>query len=272
MLGLWQRYSRIVTGVLLILIPTLIFSVSAEAERDSNIAARTVGLGQFASVSLVASIGDLISRPFSSQKDEEIEHLHAEIAQLKEERTRLIGVLQENARLRKLVDFKDQRPEYELSPARVIGRDVTPYFNVASIRLTSEAELDVGMPVISAEGVVGSIENVSGDYAKVRLLTDPRSRIDAVSERNRTRAIVAGFARDGILSARIAHLSSRDQVRAGDVLVTSGMAGRFPKELILGTITSVGKEDDSSAEYIVELEPATDFGRLNEVFVVTGDR
>lgn len=200
---------------------------------------------------------------------EDVERLEKEVARLQEEKARLIGVLQENARLRELVGFKQQHPEYELVPARVIGRDITPYYRVIKLRLKSSVKLEPRMPVVVADGVVGQIHEVQGQYADVIIVSDPRSRIDAVNQRNRAPGIVQGLGHDRDYLAEIAYLSQKDEVREGDLMVTGGMDGVFPKELILGRVSSIERAERGLFQEVT-LEPSVDFSRLDEVFVITG--
>ncbi len=201
----------------------------------------------------------------------ENERLHEDNARLREENTRLQGVLQENARLSKLVAFSKARQGLTLIPARVIAADVSPYFRVLRIRLDSQDHtIEAGMPVVSAEGVVGQIESVSGDYSDVMLAVDPRSRIDILTQTNRARGVLMGLGEERDYFARIAFLLRRDEVEEGDTVVTSGRGGRFPKELLVGRVRSLDKQEYGLYQNAI-VEPAVDFSRLEEVFVVVGE-
>lgn len=197
------------------------------------------------------------------------ERLRKRVGRLREEKSRLIGILQENARLRELVGFERDHPEYELAPAEVVGRDSTPYFRVTRLRVESPAELAPRMPVVAADGVVGQVRNVSGAYADVVIVSDPRSRIDVFSQRNRAQGVVEGLGHERDYLARVAYLRQEDEVREGDAMVTSGMAGVFPADLAVGTIDEVVRSEEGVFQE-ARLKPAVDFSRLEEVFVVTG--
>jgi rod shape-determining protein MreC len=178
-------------------------------------------------------------------------------------------VLQENERLRKLLGFKTRRPELALVPARVVARDTTPYFRVVTLKLSSDVPLQPRMPVIAAEGVVGQVHRVFADYAEVILLGDPRHRVDAVTQRTRAQAVIEGLGHERDYHAKLSYLSEKDEVRVGDVVVTSGMGGVFPSELVIGTVASVEKSEKGLFQDAV-VSPAVDASRLSEVFVVTG--
>lgn len=202
---------------------------------------------------------------------EENEALRDENARLREERARLLGVLHENARLRELLGFQKERDDLSLRPARVIARDVTPYFRVLRLKLDLrdfDQPVQEGMAVVSDQGVVGRISKVFDGYADVTLVADPTSRIDVVAQRNRARGIVIGLGHKRDYESKLAYLLRKDEIRAGDVLVTSGKGGTFPQELIVGTVASITRRDFGLEQQAI-IEPEVDVGRLEEVFIVT---
>ena len=204
--------------------------------------------------------------------EEENQRLRRELARANEERARLLGVMQENARLRALVGFEETHPQFQLVPAKVIARDANEFFRVLSIRLDiGSARVRAEMPVVSSTGLVGQIETVDGRYAQVLLTVDKRSSIDIVAQRNRTRGILTGEGNAHDYLARIGYLLRRDEVRVGDTLVTSGMGGMMPADLVVGTVSEVNERSYGMYQD-VRVEPAVDFSRLEEVFVITSER
>ncbi len=228
------------------------------------------GLGwvAFAEYRALGTVGEVWERLVGGDLAEKNRRLREKVARLREDKSRLIGVLQENARLRELVGFKERHRDYELEAAEVVGRDTTPYFRVLTLKLESEANLEPRMPVVVAGGVVGQIRRTYGSFAEVVVVSDPRSRIDAISQRNRAQGVIRGLGHEDDYLAKVSYLRREDEVREGDVMVTSGMGEVFPPELIIGEIESVrGKERGLFQEALVE--PAVDFSRLEEVFVIT---
>lgn len=202
---------------------------------------------------------------------EENEALRAELRQLQEERARLLGVMQENARLRAMVGFAQEHPEFELVAARVVGRDLSPYFRVLTLRVERpDPRIEPGMPVLSAAGVVGRVGEVSRRSATVLLAVDPRSSIDVLVQRNRARGILRGSGYENSYQADLAYLLRREEVREGDLVVTSGAADRFPSELVVGRIARIERQEHGLFQR-VRVEPAVDFGRLEEVFILLGE-
>ncbi|TVR04651.1 MAG: rod shape-determining protein MreC [Deltaproteobacteria bacterium] len=203
---------------------------------------------------------------------EENEQLRSEVNRLRDENARLVGVMQENARLRALVGFQQGHPAYEMLPARVTARDVSPFFRVTSIRIESaDARLEPGMPVLSSAGVVGRIQHVEGRRATVLLAVDPRSSIDIVVQRNRARGVLRGRGYDNSYRSEVAYLTRREEVRDGDIVVTSGLGGVFPPDLVVGRIDRIERRDHGLFQQVV-VEPAVDFSRLEEVFVLLDRR
>ena len=196
--------------------------------------------------------------------------LRRENARLREENIGLQGILQQNARLTRLVGFKQHHPIYQLEPARVIAADISPYFRVLRIRIQTESDnIKPEMPVISPDGVVGRIERVNGRYCDVMLSVDPRSKIDILTQMNRSRGILSGLGRDDAYDAKISYLLRRDEVEEGEIVVTSGRAGTFPKELPVGRITSIDTKTFGLYQKVT-VEPVVDFSRLEEVYIITG--
>lgn len=201
----------------------------------------------------------------------ENQQLRVELERLREEHARLLGVMQENARLRNMVGFMEAYPTLQVVPARIIGRDVSPFFRVTSIRIQVDpARVEEGMPVVASAGVVGHVSQVEGAWAEVVLAVDPRSSIDVIVQRNRARGIANGLGHADDYHSRIAYLLRRDQVRVGDVVVTSGVGGRFPPDLVVGRVASVPAAEFGMFQEVV-LEPAVDFSRLEEVFVIVDE-
>lgn len=274
---LFEKHREKLAVFVLILIPVVMMATSAGADVGQEGSSRVVGYtrgvlytGQLGVVQLLGGTQGLLGAWFSSELAEENERLREENALLREEKTRLIGVLQENARLRKQVGFKDAHPEFDLVPARVIARDTSPYFRVISIKITQEdARLLPRMPVVVAGGVVGQIHKVYDGWADVIILSDPRSNIDALSQRNRAQGVVQGLGKERDYTARVAYLSEKDDVQIGDTMVTSGMGGIFPRELVIGTVTSTSPDERRLFQRVV-IEPAVDFSRLDMVYVITG--
>jgi len=169
----------------------------------------------------------------------------------------------ENERLRSIVSFREKFT-YEVIAARIIGTDPSALFKTLIVNRGSEDGIQEGMAVISTTGVVGKIFQVESARSRVLLISDINSRVDAVVQRSRTRAIVAGSLGGEIF---LRHLPRRQDLQVGDVLVSSGMDEVFPSGVEIGKILSVRKDPNLVLEEAV-LEPSVDFGALEEVLIV----
>lgn len=170
----------------------------------------------------------------------------------------------ENERLRSLLGFKEAQP-LSYKPAKIIGKDPGIFFRTVIIDRGSQDGISEKMPVVSSRGLVGYVLQTSFWSSKVLLITDLNSSVDAVVQRSRTRAIVGGDI-DGSLNLRF--LPRRQDVKAGDVLVTSGLGGVFPSGFQIGKISRVKKNPNEVLDE-VDVDPAVDFDSLEEVLIVT---
>ncbi|MEO6953156.1 MAG: rod shape-determining protein MreC [Polyangia bacterium] len=186
--------------------------------------------------------------------------LRAELAEAKHTAER-------EAQLERLLGLKTHEKVPSVT-ARVIGAETSPFFRVMRLRVDrGEGEVKPGMPVVSADGVVGRIQRVAGSFSDVLLAVDPKCAIDVVVPRTGARGILHGVASDNKYRARIEYLSKKDEVAVGDEVVTSGIGGPFPRDLPIGKIVSVGKSEVGLYQE-AELEPAVDYGRLENVLVL----
>jgi rod shape-determining protein MreC len=129
----------------------------------------------------------------------------------------------------------------------------------------SDQGFEAGMPVLSTEGVVGKLIAVGPSSSRVLLINDHNSALDAFDQRSRIRGIVAGMVDDGLV---MKYVDRSEDVKSGDTIVTSGLDGIFPRGLLVGEVTSVVREGPGLF-LTVNLAPAADFRRLEQVLVVT---
>lgn len=200
--------------------------------------------------------------------------VEAERGRLVEDNARLRAQLgaaeraaQRTSELERLLGLKTQGKVPALS-ARVVGAETSPFFRVVRVRLDrGEEEVKPGMPVVAAEGLVGRIQRVAGSYCDVLLAVDPKHAVDVVVPRTGARGILRGIAADNGYGARIEYLLKKDEVEVGDLVVTSGVGGPFPRDLAIGKIRSLGRKDVGLYQD-AEVEPAVDFSRLSTVLVL----
>ncbi|HKP63458.1 MAG TPA: rod shape-determining protein MreC [Polyangiales bacterium] len=197
------------------------------------------------------------------------DRLRAENARLLEDNNRLLAAATENRRLRRLLQLRDELRGNLLS-AQVIGKEVSPYFRVTRVVLDRGERDHVrpGMPVITADGLVGQIRRTYSRYADVLLTADKTSAIDVVVQRNGARGMLKGTGAEENYVCQLEQLSRDDDVQPGDVVVTSGLGQRFPASILVGEIKEVVKREYGLYQEATVV-PAVHFSRLEEVLVLT---
>jgi rod shape-determining protein MreC len=195
---------------------------------------------------------------------EENERLRAAIDRQKRQLIELTEDRLANERLRRLVGFHEQ-PVGRYLTARVVGWDPGPWFQSLVISAGSSDGVTEQAPVLTERGVVGRVVELSPHFAKVLLLTDSSSSVDAFVQRNRVNGILTGR---GPKPLNLDYIRKTDDVRPGDLLVTSGLDGVFPSGLPLGSVMVVEKQ--SLGQFLMaEVAPMVEFDRLEEVLVLT---
>ena len=169
-----------------------------------------------------------------------------------------------NERLQKLLQFREKISSSVVA-AEVIGQDPSSWFRSMTINKGEKEGVRRGMAVISTEGIVGQILKTSPHHSIVLLITDYNSAVDSIVRRTRAKTIVEGR---GENRCQLKYLLRAEEVVPGDIVVTSGLSGNFPKGLMVGEVRSVDKKGHSIFQY-AELVPIVDLTRLEEVLVIT---
>jgi rod shape-determining protein MreC len=194
---------------------------------------------------------------------EENEGLRGALARAREENLQLREALVASGRLQRIAEMRDEF-EIPMLPAELVGIDVSAWFRSALVDRGRSHGVRAGMPVISDAGLVGLVTATANSAAKVMLLIDRQAAIDGVVQRSRARGIVQGARHDGLTFQFTAR---EGDVEVGDVIVTSGLGGVYPKGLRVGEVTQVSPPDAMMLQ-TAEVRPAVDFGRLEQVFVM----
>jgi rod shape-determining protein MreC len=153
----------------------------------------------------------------------------------------------------------------------VVAKDTTEYFRVAHVTLDNPGVgVRAGMPVVSHDGAVGTVQRVAGDKVDVQLTVDSGFGADVVVERTGARGFVRGAGDRSRYSVRVEYFERTDEVEERDLLVTSGVGCRFPKGIPVARVTKVVKREWGMYQ-TVEAQPTVDFSRLEEVMIVLTD-
>jgi rod shape-determining protein MreC len=168
-----------------------------------------------------------------------------------------------NERLIRLLDLKNSLRVRSLA-ASVIGEDVSPWFKTIMIDRGEVDGLREGMPVIAADGVIGQLIKVVAKSSRVLLITDHASGVAGIIQRSRARGVVKG---KGSGRCALEFALAEEDVKVGDLVITSGIGGVFPKGLNIGEVTMV-KKGEYGIFQTVEVRPTVNLARLEEVLVI----
>jgi len=193
----------------------------------------------------------------------ENERLRREVAALQEKLHENRDAQLENRRLKELLRYSETLERRTIG-ARVVGHDISPWFQAVFIGTGSEAGVEPGMSVVTPQGAVGRVHKAMAGLSEVLLVTDGRFAADVMVERNRVRAVAEGI---GGNSCRLKYISPVHDVAVGDRVVFSGFDGSMPKGVLLGTVVSVDRPKESLFQK-VKVQCAVNFLEAEEVAVI----
>lgn len=201
------------------------------------------------------------------QRNAELEQINSSLLA---ENFSLREVEHDNESMRELFKFAKKRPGLELRGAQIvalkIGQESTNFLRSIMLDLGQTHGIRVGMPVVTDQGLVGRISEVTSDStSKVLLLTDSTSAINAVLQSSRVNGVIRGTAQGNLMMDLI---PQGVKFSVGEAVLTSGLGGGFPKGIPIGQVVQIIQRDiDFSQQAIVQ--PTVDFKRLELVAVVT---
>lgn len=267
---LFRRYSLLIFIILLLLFALVLMSLRAKQRKGVEffdaLLMEICSPFQKASTLVIKTVqGTFQHYVFLVNLEKENRVLKQKIAELQEENHRMKEMKLANDRLRQLLQFREKNSPSMIG-AEVIGQDPSSWFKSVTIDKGEKDGVKKGMAVISPTGVIGQILKTAPHYATVLLITDYNSAIDSIVQRTRAKAIVEG---KGENRCQLKYLLRAEEVAVGDVVVTSGLGGNFPKGLMVGEIKKVDKKGHGVFQY-AELVPSVDMTQLEEVFVIMG--
>jgi rod shape-determining protein MreC len=271
---LYRRFRDAVACIVLLALPFFVLRANLTDPSHVNAVDRTIlefsAPIQYGTTQLAQGISAIFQEyVYLVDVKRDNDRLRAENARLHEDNYRLSNAAAENRRLRRLLQLRDELRGNLLS-AQVIGKEVSPYFRVTRVRLDrgERAHVRPGMPVLTADGLVGQIRRAFSHYADVLLTVDKTSAIDVVVQRNGARGMLKGTGAEDSYECTLEQLSRDDDVKPGDVIVTSGLGQRFPAAILVGTVKEVVKREYGLYQEAT-VTPAVQFSRLEEVLVLT---
>ena len=213
------------------------------------------------------SVADALEGPRDLQSArEQISILEGQIAVLERENEQLREVEGEYQLLLDLFNRARQAPEYQRLTASVIGQDANHAVKSLIIDKGSNDGVRVGMPVESARGLVGQVYRTTASSSQVILITDSSSAVPARLGTSRATGLLRGGGAGGVLE--IDWIDLKYQFEIGEVVLTSGLGGRFPQDLVIGRVIDVERREAELFQRAL-VQPAADFDALEIVFVIT---
>jgi rod shape-determining protein MreC len=200
------------------------------------------------------------------QVQEENERLKQQISALQIRLQQERSLAQQSQSLQKLLELKTSS-ELATTAANVIAGGASPEFRTITIDKGTSEGVHGDMAVISPAGIVGRVIQPSPRAAKIQLLIDRNAAAGAMVERTRAQGVVIGTGADEL---RMDYVSGSAEVKAGDVVVTSGIDGIYPKGFVIGQIQSVKRGAGGYSSIVVR--PAVDFSALEAVLIVVTPR
>ena len=203
--------------------------------------------------------------PAAAALQARIAELEARVSQLEAQLVDYEQLKVDNRVLASLLDYARQAPEYRYVTADVIGRDQSPFLQFIILNRGSNDGLSADMPVVTDRGLIGQIAEVTGAAAKVLLITDPTSAVNARIQSSRAEGVVVGQPAGDL---RMQFIALDAELQPGDLVVTSGIGGRFPPNLLIGQVASVRKRTQDVFQE-AEIQTQNDFSEIETVLVLT---
>jgi rod shape-determining protein MreC len=260
--------------VLIVLILLSLAGIALDQNEDlqpiEDLALRFVVPIQAKLTSLANNIKDLTQ---TTRDIEELRRRNEELQGLADnlmiENVRLKEVESENETLRRLLNFAQANPTHSYRAAevtgRVIGRDPSNFLSYLTIDSGSQQGIERGMPVVTERGLVGRITDIGSNWARVMLIIDPSSSVNALIQTSRATGVVEGQVGGSLL---MKYIPQGEAANVNDIVLTSGLGGNFPKKLIIGQVTAVHQRDIEMFQQ-ADIRPTVDFNNLEIVLIIT---
>ena len=273
MTPLWRNRPLMITIIIVIILFVLLIMTSGENNMSGteSIVGTVLAPFQHALYSATEGIAGFFTRVFGSGdiKAENFE-LEARVAELEGQLLEYEETKKENERLRELLNYAEDAADIEYVTAKVIGRDPDHWYDTFQINLGIADGIKVDMPVVSGDGLIGRVIETGATWSKVMPIVDSSSGVSGIVERTRDNGILNGTLSAGAENAllTLGNLPLDADLIPGDTVITSGLAGVFPKGIPIGEVTEVSQSGDGMSNQAV-VTPYADFSHIEEVLVIT---
>lgn len=264
----------LISVLIIIVVAATVFFLVLRNQSQISVAENAIG-------SLLTPVQNALSSATSSVKNfftnwrnydqlqSEYDALYRENQQLSLELDSAEEAIQENERLKTLLDAESTYESLDPVYAKVIAREAGQWFTTFSINRGEMHGISTGMAVVNGDGLIGRVYEVGLNYAKVITIISPNSRLSCLIQSTRENGILQGGVTNEMDEAEcyVYYLPNLNSIVPGDVVVTSGTDSVYPKGLTIGTVTQVSLSAGSEGSYAV-VKPAVDFLRIEEVLVL----
>lgn len=225
-------------------------------------------------LNLLSGVFNNVTQTINSASDDltEIQSLRERIAELEEalaqfqsELVDLREIASDYQRLANLVDYQSSAINQETVAAEVINFDQNSFRRTIVINKGSRDGIARGMPVVTRQGLVGRIIDISATASRVLLITDPESAVSARLQTSRAPGSVVGLLTGNL---RMDMIPLTADVQEGDLVLTSGLGGNFPSDIVIGQVTS-RRQFEFELNQQAEVRSLVEFDTLEFVLVVT---
>ena len=225
-----------------------IFSIIFLAQRgrfEVPLSSKTVSLVLSPFQQAVSWVGSQVNYVTSNIWEIATEHqqnkmLRSEVEQLRAQNLQASEYAAENERLRALLGYKQAAMQFDLVASRVIGRESATWSSMIVIDRGTSDGVQQNMAVVTEKGLVGHVVEAGWNTSKVQLIMDPRSSVGTLVQRpeSRVTGIVEGDMSNPTMP-RMVNIPKDADVQTGDVIVTSGFGGVYPKGIVVGRVSSI---------------------------------
>ncbi|MCH5201588.1 MAG: rod shape-determining protein MreC [Oscillospiraceae bacterium] len=254
---------------LIITLIILIMLSGFSAVFDTNIISSSVGFLTVGMQRVSAAVTENNTEKSYDELLYENQQLKKELSNLRTQLSDYMDVKEENARLWKYYDLKKKNDKYNFVPVSVIRRDASAEFYSFTVDRGSNENISVNDPVVSENGLVGYVKEVSVTYCIVTTILSPDLSAGAKDVISKDTGIITGDAEYSDKNlVTMKKLAENNKIKVGDQISTTGIGGMFPENVSVGTVKELKYDDFDTSLYAV-IEPYEDIQNVTDVVIVT---
>lgn len=263
---------KVIIAVIAVLFGAMLYSASRDGARNipKNLLAMIVSPFQKLASMATEATADFVDVFFSARENyEENKQLKNEIDELNRQLVDYEKLKDENEELKNITGIKEMYPDFDITPAFVIGRDPADRYSSFTIDKGTLHGVSLNDPVMASSGLIGVISEVSPINARVKTILSLDLNVGAFEIASKELGVISGdvaLAQQGLCKMSI--LSEQTKMFNGMMIVTAGSSGRFPKGVPIGTIKSIDRESHGVTMFAT-IQPKVDIGEVVNVQVIT---